>query len=364
MEELLAKAGNAIQEMATRLEAEVRRLPAPEVVSLNRRSAVTAYAAVAVDGGQSMFGGLLQYVGISIFQVATSADDDARSYVFWVDPHIEETARRTQIQAQLERMVDEDATIATFCHEFLRQMGQARIYDSAVMPPRCFTLSTELVDFLRELLEWAKLFEAAVRFRGVVSSLARGAIQPVLLRDGPLRFNNMGEGHANALGNIFRELGIPILGVTKRSGLINNPLVSYWLQYHGLFRQRGPILVWMRKEFFKDIGARLERYFGGDGMRFGQYSVVRFDPLPGSRNLLAVDVPNYLLEDRDEIVTLLSGLADQCTVTAFPSPGYPAALWKAHEKAHVPNEKVMLLEGILKGTLPPEVYEFLKRIGV
>ncbi|GAG79084.1 unnamed protein product, partial [marine sediment metagenome] len=100
-------------------------------------------------------------------------------------------------------------------------------------------------------------------------------------------------------------------------------------------------------------------------MRFGRYVIARFDPLLGSKNIFAIDVPHYYFEANssfDNLLVILSGVAEHSTATSYPTPGYPYALKKAHEKVIFTRDKVYLLENTLRRTLPPDVYDMLKTL--
>jgi hypothetical protein len=243
-------------------------------------------------------------------------------------------------------------------------MGWDRIYSEGVMPPSCYSSAAALANFARELLEWAKLYDVAKRLKEI-QSLGTG-IQPVLLRDGTLRFGHAQEGINRPLGELFRSLNVPILGVSKTSALLTSPVVILWLSRHGAYARGGPMMVGIDTEMFRDLGWRLERYFGDQESRtrFGRYALVRFDPLSGSRNLFAVDIPDFLIGDLDETLVLLSGVAQQSTATSYPTPGYPIALRKVHDKVVFTDDKVYMLENSLRRSVPPEIYEFLKNLGL
>lgn len=347
-----------------RINRVVVNLPKPELFPLDRGSAIHTYAVIAVDTGQSLFDGLLSYLGILLFQVATSDDSPPKPYVFYTSPYLNEVERETQVRQGLEALLAQDPVVKDFASLFTQKMGYRKIYDYGVMPERCFTSAAELASFLRELVEWAALYDSAKRLNRL-AVIGKGIIQPVVLRDGVLRFDAMGKGHSDALRKMFRELDIPIIGITKRSAFLRNPIVSHWLEYHRVFTTSGPFAVRLSKQAFEELGYRLEKYFGEGGeIRFGgSYILVRFDPLPGSHNLFVVDIPDYLIGDWQKVLFLLSGISYQGTATVYPVPGYPLALSKAHEKAHLTNEHIKFLEASIKEMLPPSVYNFLKLWG-
>ena len=350
-----------VAEATKEIREAVNSLGSPTVHLLNRRSTLSICAAVAVDTGQTLFGGILREVGVALFQVASSQEnDEPKSYAFWVNPNLPEEERQVVIQARLDTLLSEDATV----REFVEAMRWSKIYEAGVMPPSCYSSASALSNFLRELLEWAKLYEVGKKL-AQIRSLGTG-IQPVLLRDGTLRFGHAQEGVNEPLGKLFHSLKVPILGISKRSELLRSPVIALWLSRHRVYTKGGSFIVSIDTKMFKDLGWRLERYFGDEESRtrFGRYALVRFDPLPSSRNLFAVDVPDYLISNLDETLVLLSGVAQQSTATSYPVPGYPIALRKVHDKVVFTDDKVYLLENSLRRTVPPEIYEFLKSLGL
>jgi len=141
-----------------------------------------------------------------------------------------------------------------------------------------------------------------------------------------------------------------------------------WLKHHGIFNRKGAFLIKLDPEVFEELDYRLERYFGVEGsMRFGRYVIVRFDSLPGSRNIFAIDVPHYYLDSEssfDNLLVILSGVSEHSTATSYPTPGYPYALKKAHDRVVFTKDRLYLLENTLRRNLPPEVYDMLKSLEI
>jgi len=363
--------GKVIDEATKEIREAVDSLEPPEVYSLNRRSLLNICAAVAVDTGQTLFGGVLRNVGVALFQVASSQEkDEPKSYPFWVNPNLPDPTdpeekieagkltRTEAISLQLDKLLSEDQLVK----EFVKAMRWEKIYQEGVMQPSCYSSATALSDFLREILEWAKLYQVAKDLATIQSSGT--GIQPVLLRDGTLRFAHTAKGISDPLGKLFQYLNIPLLGISKTSALLRSPVIILWLAKHGVYAKSGPFMVRIDKEMFEKLGWRLERYFGKEGYRFGKYAIVRFDPLPGSRNLFAVDIPIYTLNYLDQTLVLLSGVAQQSTATSYPVPGYPISLRKVHDKVVFTEDKVYLLENCLRRSLPQEIYELLKNLEI
>jgi len=348
------------------IKREIESLPEPEIYKLNRRSTLQISAAVAVDAGQSLFGGIIREMGVMLLQVASSEDEMPKSYVFWLNPILKDEDKRTQVKNQLNEWTSKDEII----RNFVTEMGWGEITRQGIMPHGCYENIDTLGDFVRELLEWSKLYQTALYLKEIQQQRLRN-IQPVLLRDGTLRFNHMGETHARKLSEIFKNIGIPLLGISKTSKLMRNPLITMWLKVHNVFNEGGPFLVKLPYERFRELGFRLSRYFGTEKespkMRFGRYVIARFDCLPGSKNIFAVDVPHYYFESPssfDELLVILSGVAEHSTATSYPTPGYPFALKKAHDKVVFTKDKVYLLENTLRRNLPPDVYDMLKSLEI
>ena len=361
LSKITSNVSKVVDEATKEIREAVNSLEPPKIHLLNRRSTLNICAAVAVDTGQTLFGGILREVGVALFQVASSQEnDEPKSYAFWVNPNLPEKERQAVIHARLDNLLSEDALV----REFVKAMGWSKIYQDRVMPPSCYSSAPALSNFLRELLEWAKLYEVGKKLEQI-RSLGTG-IQPVLLRDGTLRFGHAQAGVDKPLGDLFHSLKVPILGIPKKSELLRNPVIVLWLSRYGVYAQGGPLMITIDTEMFKELGWRLERYFGDEESRtrFGRYALVRFDPLPSSRNLFAVDIPNFLISDLDETLVLLSGVAQQSTATSYPVPGYPIALRKVHDKVVFTEDKVYLLENSLRRSVPPEIYDFLKGLGL
>lgn len=362
--EIIDKAKTSLQKQFEIIKKEINSLPEPEIYELNRRSTLQISAAVAVDAGQSLFGGILREMGIVLLQVASSEDVTPKSYAFRLNPILKDEEKKKEVKEQLDRLKEEDKMVK----DFITEMEWDEIVKKGIMPPECWNQISSFGRFVREILEWAKLVETAISLKKIYQELP--SIQPVLLRDGPLSFLNM-KKHAEILSKIFKDIGIPLLGISKTSTLLRNPLIIMWLKYHRVFNKKGPFMIKLPTDKFKELGYSLSRYFGAydeePQMRFGTYTIVRFDQLIGSRNIFAVDIPHYYFESNtsfNNLLVILSGVAEHSTATSYPIPGYPYALKKAHEKVVFTEDKVYLLENTLRRSLPPDVYNMLKSLEI
>lgn len=356
LDSFIGKGVNVIENAARQTAKEVDQLPPPDVDKLNRRAALQMCAAVAVDAGQSLFGGALHLAGIAVFQVASSQQgEEPRTYPFWVSPSLPDDKKEEAIQQRLEELAQSDSSIL----DFVKAMGWKNAYQG--MQPSGYKTAAAVGDYVRDLLEWSELYRLA-RVLDSTRSMLQG-FQPILLRDGALRFGSTAANISKPLGALFSNLDIPIFGVTKQSLLLSNPVVRLWLRKYRVLESEGPFCVWLKPADFEQLGWSIERYFGASGFRFGRYAIVRFDSLPGSKDLFAVDVPDNLSDDnREQVLLLLSGLIQQASATAYPVPGYPIALRQAHNKVVVTDDRARMLENSLRRSLPVEAYDFLRML--
>jgi hypothetical protein len=356
LDDFMDTGADTVRQVAKWTKEAVDALPPPNVDRLNRRSALQMCAAVAVDAGRSLFGGALRQSGIAVFQVASSYEhEEPKTYPFWIAPSLPDARKKEAVQKKLDELALSDLDI----QRFVNAMGWKHAYGA--MQPHAYNSAAAVGDYVREILEWSELYRLA-NVLNETRYLMQG-LQPILLRDGALRFGTTARNISEPLGKLFKNLDIPIFGVTKQSLLLRNPVIRLWLKKHKVLQDVGPFCVWMEAEEFEELGWRIERYFGKSGFRFGHYAIVRFDSLSGSADLFAVDIPDYLFtHDRDKVLVLLSGLIQQVSATAYPVPGYPIALRQAHNKVVITGDRAHMLENSLRRALPPEAYEFLQML--
>ncbi len=360
MQNLLSEGCRILEEASKVIQEAAAQLSPPEIHPLNYRVATQICAAVAVDAGQNLFKGALQEAGIAIFQVASSLEgEEPRIIPFWVNPNLPEQDREAYIQKELDTLFQQDATV----QEFVKAMGWASAGDALL--PSQMSSSAGVTNYVRDLLEWAELYRLARLLDQERKLKATGHLQPILLRDGVLRFGSTAANISAPLGNLFRDLNIPIFGIGKRSLLLKMPVMKTWLSVHRVYERKGPLCVWLKEEEFEKLGWRLERYFGSDGFRFGRYILVRFDGMAGSRNFFAVDVPEYLYEARkSEVLRLLSSIEQHISATAYPLPGYPLPLQIAHDKVNLRNTRAEMIERSLRTRISGEAMEFLLNLSI
>lgn len=350
MKEILDSMRQIFDNIHQDIQVTATKLGKPGVSPLTGRKATQTVAAVAVDAGQSMFNGLLREIGATILRVSSSLPDKQTITVpFWCSPFLPEEHIQKQVEEQLDRLKDS----VPFIPPFLEAMGWNSPRDAF----RNLALDRPdvVIDVVRDLLEWAALYDAAAYLAYLIKNNPGLSQQPLILRDGALRFAHLGQEASKRLEQAFRTIEIPILGFVKRSPLVRHPLIQYWLEN---YRQETldlntPFVVWISKETFEQAGYRLERYFADDenGIRWGQYILIRLDGTPGSRQFFLVDVPNYLYKNVDLVLSLLSNLIQQSGATAYPWPGYPIPLAEAHRKVRLDNQTARMYESVLRARI-------------
>lgn len=357
--EFIEKTQEGIQKIYSLFADKVDELGKPDLYILNRKSVSRFTSAVAVDAGESLFFGAFKIIGITVFMLATSDPEDEPQYFFLYNgENLTEEKSREIILGQLSEWYKNIQII----RDFLDITGWSHGIENPenIFPPRMFNDSSECISVFREILEWAKLYNLAKQINELKKNPVVRSDNFVLLRDGVLRFNNMGESHSNILRKIFKDSSVCIIGVTKRSKLLLNPLVQMWLRKHGILDEKEGFIVRLNEDFFERAKWALSRYYSGE-IRFGNYHIVRFDPLPGNCNLFIVDIPDYI-NNWEEILNILSSLKSYTSTTVFPVPGYPYPLIEAHRRAKLDENKVKFIENSLKRNLSREHYEMLKNL--
>jgi len=362
-----------LQSGIAKLQEIVDQQPAPAVLTLNRRSTIKAYGVAAVDAGQQMLGGILQDLGIAILRVAASEDNmPEREYILWTAPSlpVKGGIREKVIREQLEQIGD-DPNIKPF----LAAIGWSSIYDN--MPPKGKDSAPELVNFVRDILEWGTIYTIAKDLKQTASKFPN--LRPVMLRDGILRLGHMGEGTSKALRQAFSDLNVPVIGVAKSSELLTSKFVRLWLLKHSIIQHSGAFVVEIPDDIVTIVYC-LKRYNRGaaedseefylvqaahdrlqSGIHFGKFFIARFDQLSGSDEMFVLDVQPHVADDKEALAILLSGVG-QCATTAYPSPGYLWPLRRAHERANIRKTTAELLESAVAQKLPTGLYNLIKKL--
>lgn len=358
-DDLINNAQNNIQRIYDFFIEKVKELGTPEVYSLNRKSLNNFCTAVAVDAGENLFYGAFKMLGITLLSLATSnPDENPQYFIFYNGENLGVKESKIWVLKQLREWYEEKP----FIKDFFDKTGWNGVFegDENILPPRVYSNSSECISFFREIIEWAKLYNIARNIHTVKTSSVAKDINFVLLRDGVLRFDNMGEKHSSDLSKLFSELKIPLIGITKKSQLLMNPLIQLWLKKHDILLRKEGFIIKLNEQFFEKASWSLSRYYDGE-MRFGRYHIVRFDSYPGNCNLFIIDVPDYM-DNWDEVLNIISGLKEYTSTTVFPVPGYPYPLIKAHKRAILNNDKMTIIENFLKRKLSSEHYEILKNL--
>lgn len=196
-EDLVNTTTKIIKDLMRYYERQIKSLGEPEIYLLNRRSLANFYSAVAVDAGESLFGGAFKLIGVTIFLLATSEKRNIpQVFILYNGEHLRSESSREWIISQISDWIDEN----DFLREFIEDVGWTdfKREDAHIIPNSVFNNSSECVAFFRELIEWAKLYSIGKEFLKLRSSPIYEKTEAVLLRDGVLRFNNTGEYHSTS----------------------------------------------------------------------------------------------------------------------------------------------------------------------
>lgn len=197
--------------------------------------------------------------------------------------------------------------------------------------PRSDFQRANLLAMLRELMEWAALLKLANQPRATL-----------LLRDGLLRSVLLTEVVFRALQCHFEGLtakhGHLLIGVAKRSRVIS--YLSVALGLNESFAEGQPSYLVIPAELEREAAPEKYRWIGNRAM--GQLHMARLDR-GESVPLLPVDIAVWQAGRAAEAMALLHESAR----ASFPLRGYPHALIRAHEHAHMGGLEVEILERLL-----------------
>jgi hypothetical protein len=200
----------------------------------------------------------------------------------------------------------------------------------ALLPQSEFQRSN-LLAMLRELMEWAALLK-----------LASQPPAKLLIRDGLLRSVLLTQEVFQRLRTCFEIMtakhGHLLVGVAKRSRVIN--YLSVALNLNESFADRQPSYVLVPAELEIEAAPEQYRWIGNRAM--GQLFMARLDVGEGVP-LMPVDVAAWQTERAAEAMALLH----DSSRAGFPIRGYPQALVRAHEHAHLGGLEVEMLERLL-----------------
>jgi hypothetical protein len=200
----------------------------------------------------------------------------------------------------------------------------------ALLPQSEFQRSN-LLAMLRELMEWAALLKLASQPPAKLL-IRDGLLRSVLLTHEVFqclraRFETMTAKHGHLLG-----------GVAKRSRVIN--YLSVALNLNESFADREPSYVLVPAELEIEAAPDQYRWIGDRAM--GQLYMARLDVGEGVP-LMPVDIAAWQTGRASEVMALLH----ESSRASFPVRGYPQALVRAHEHAHLGSLETEMLEQLL-----------------
>lgn len=204
-----------------------------------------------------------------------------------------------------------------------------------------------VADMLRELAEWAVALELASLGRDLPLD---GPIRRLVLHDGMLRSILLRNTLINErLPTWWRETAwgkarIAVVGVGKTSALWQRFALALKLdsRVQGLGSCYIPIPYTVEN-------ALLGRFHGRERLGFGNLVLLKTkSDVAGT--FLPVDVPDWILEDRESLECVLANLAG-LSGTTFPQPGYPRPLADAHQAAHLSDFEARVIRDQLLNAL-------------
>ncbi len=197
--------------------------------------------------------------------------------------------------------------------------------------PRSEFQRANLLAMLRELMEWAALLK-----------LASQPPARLLIRDGLLRSVLLTDVVFQRLRTRFEELtgrhGHLLVGVAKRSRVVNYLSVALGLTES--FAGGRPSYLMVPAEWEREAAPEQYRWIGDRAM--GQLYMARLDSGDGVP-LMPVDIAAWQTGRVAEAMALLH----ESSRASFPVRGYPQALVRAHEHAHLGGLEAEMLEGLL-----------------
>ena len=306
----------ALNQEWPQLDKTRRRLAPLQPVTIQPLSAgartIPIVATVATDGGESRLS--LDPIHIQVLRVADS-DGEVNFEDF----------------IPLSLAPEE---ILRFYFKSEPRLQQFRGYlssDWEALLPRSEFQRSNLLAMLRELMEWAALLK-----------LASQPPAKLIIRDGLLRSVLLTDFVFQRLRERFETLtakhGHLLVGVAKRSRVINYLAVALGLTKS--FAGGEPSYLAVPAELEREAAPAQYRWIGDRAM--GQLYVARLDrgeAVP----LLPVDMAGWQTERTAETMALLH----ESALGSFPLRGYPHALIRAHEYAHLGGIEAEFLERLL-----------------
>jgi len=305
-----------------RLRERVRNL---NVRELNYRERY-AIAPVATDGGQNRIS--FEPLNIEIIRVVDSEGTE----------HVQKIVPLSLEAEYLENLFEEVPVL----REFLDRVGVTYEQLSYLLPKKGKDREDKdargVIKVLRDILEWAVLLHMAWN---------PGRVKLLLLRDGLLRTKAIRKDIVPRISESFREAyernDTLLAGIAKRSKVLN--YLSVALVLERTFEKDYPCFC----EVPRDLEAEAYNFDKTwiEGASFGRLHLAKLSSSKDSV-ILPVDIPEWLLHRRKEILEYLVGVSE----ISFPVVGYPYPLIKAHENAVLHGlEMEVLTEYVADGIL-------------
>lgn len=281
-----------------------------------------AIAPVATDGGENRLS--FEPMNIEVLRVVDSEGHE----------HIQKIIPLSFEPEIIKRLFETTDALAEFLqrleidYEELSYLLPSEEYKDRRVDPR------GSVRILRDIMEWAVLLKLAWN---------PSPAKILLIRDGLLRTKSLKIQTVEKMSKSFREAyeetGGMVLGVAKKSKVLNYLSLALSLEQtfywnHACYCE---IPEHVEKECYNWSKTWLE------GPTFGKLHLVKLSKIRDSI-LLPVDVPDWLLSRRKEVLEYLAYTAE----TSFPTIGYPYPLQKAHENAVLHGLEMEILSHYLK----------------
>ena len=288
----------------------------PRLINLDADKELQVIATVATDGGESRL--VLDPIRMHIVRIADSSGNILCEDFVPLSLNPEELLRF---------FFRSNETLQRFLN-FLNLSWEDLLPSDTARSPN-------LLQMLRELMEWAALMR-----------LAFGPKPKLLVRDGLLRSVLLPDAVFGAIQVRFKELtnqrGHLLAGVSKRSQIVN--YLSTGLALDERFQRKQPFYVQIPVELERATAP--PRYTWGSGRAMGHLFLARLDH-GENVPLMPVDVARWQADRAEEAMMLLA----QDSKGSFPVRGYPQALIAADRHARIGGLEVELLERLVLGEL-------------
>jgi hypothetical protein len=291
-----------------------QRLASVEPKPINRDAPpnLPVIATVATDGGENRV--VLDPIRLHVIRVACSTGE------IFCEDFVPLSLTPEEI---LRFFIQSNVRLQRFLH-FLEVEWE-------VLTPRDSSRATNLLQTIRELMEWAALMR-----------LAFDAKPKLLLRDGLLRSITLPDLIFQAIKKRFQDLtarhGHILVGVSKRSQIVN--YLSTGLSLERWHEQESLFYLAIPREL--EQAAAPPAYRWSQGRTMGSLFLAKLDygqQVP----FMPVDVAGWQADRVDEAMVLLA----QNSCASFPIRGYPRALIDADQFARIGGLESELLEGLI-----------------